>query len=362
MWIYLAYIFITLIAYYAFIGGSKPYIHNSGIVVQRKRIYFSWVAGILLWVIFAFRDVSVGSDTINYFERYSNIQKPEVSLLSIAGQEWGYDLLQYLCHSIGMSWQVYLSFISVIIILPMVIFFHKYSTNVWSSFFLYITIGLLDVNMSALRQSLAVAMVVWALMAMFERKHLRSLLFILIGTLFHYSAFFALLLFLVPLFKYNSKRQLTLLLLVPILARVVGYFFLGSLENLMPVRYLDSYSEEKTMNPLLEAVWISILLFIFFSLRINGKVKSDEFQLYFLVVLYVSSIELSYSVYLASRLAYYFEPAVMVAMPMAMMKFRNKETRAIISVVIHSLCFAFLIISSYGSDTLAIYNYHFFWQ
>ena len=73
MWIYLAYIFITLIAYYAFIGGSKPYRHNSGIVVQRKRIYFSWVAGILLWAIFAFRDVSVGSDTINYFERYSNI-------------------------------------------------------------------------------------------------------------------------------------------------------------------------------------------------------------------------------------------------------------------------------------------------
>lgn len=362
MWVYLAYIFITLIAYYSFTGGSKAYRLDSGIVVQRNRKIFSWVAGTLLWAILALRDISVGSDTISYYTRYAAIQMPEFSLVSVAGQEWGYDMLQYLCRSAGLSWQVYLALVSAMIILPVTIFFHKYSTDVWASYFLYITIGLFAINMSAIRQSLAVAMVVMAMVALFEKKYVRFAIFLLIGSLFHFSALFTLLLLFVPFFKYKSKRQLVLLLIIPILARVISNFFFVSIDILMPERYLDSYLGDQVMNPLLEAVWISTLLFILYSFLINGNIKSIDFQLYFLVVLYVASIELSYGVYLAGRLAFYFEIGVMVAIPCALMKFHNIRTRAIFSRVIYSLCLAFMIIASFGSDTLVIYNYKFFWQ
>lgn len=362
MWIYIVYILVTLIAYHAITGGSNAYRLSSGIVVQRNRKIFSWVAGILLWAILALRDVSVGSDTINYYSRYVAIQKPEFSLLSVAGQEWGYDMLQYLCWSVGMSWQVYLAVVSAIIILPVTIFFHKYSTDVWASYFLYITIGLFAINMSAIRQSLAVAMVVMAMVAMFEKKYVRFAIFLLIGSLFHFSALFTLLLLFVPFFKYKSKRQLVLLLIIPILARVISNFFFVSIDILMPERYLDSYLGDQVINPLLEAIWISTLLFILYSFLINGNIQSIDFQFYFIIVLYVASIELSYGVYLAGRLALYFEIAVMVAIPCAIAKFHNRTTRNILSRVIYFLCLAFMIVSSFGSDTLVIFNYKFCWQ
>lgn len=363
MGIYIVYILLTLIAYYAIIGSSRVFRLESGVIVQRNRRAFSWFAGILLWSILALRDVSVGSDTINYFERYANIQCPEFSLLSVAGQEWGYDMLQYFCRSIGLSWQTYLAVVSAIIVVPMAIFFHKYSVNVWASFFLYITIGLLGVNMSAIRQSLAVAMVIIAMMEMLNKKYVKFVLFILISSLFHTSALFALLFALIPCVKYKSQIQLTLLLLIPVLARVVGFYFFGSLESFMPVRYLDSFnSEEQIMNPLLEAVWISILLFAYFSLRINGDVQNDEFKFYFMAVLFVTSIELSYSVYLAGRLAYYFELAIMVVIPNDIMKFRRKRIRSMLSICVYLVCLAFFIVSSFGSDTLVIFSYKFFWH
>lgn len=362
MWIYIAYIFITFIAYCVFTGGSRVHKLSSGQVFQKNRIVFTLFAGILLWLIFSLRDISVGSDTINYYERYTKIEKPEFSLISFAGQEWGYDMLQYLCWSIGMSWQVYLAVVSAIIIAPMSLFFHKYSTNVWASFFLYATIGLIGVNMSATRQSLAVAMIIVSIIAMFENKYITFFIFIILGSLFHYSALFALLLLFVPKYKYRSKVQLTLLLLVPLIARVTGELFLAPVESMLPIRYMDYLSEDLEMTPLLEAVWISIMLFVYFSLLINGKVNSVEFRLYFLTVLFVTCNELSHSIYMASRLSFYFETFVMVAIPAAIVKFPDKGARAFLSIGIYALCLAFLIVSSLGSDTMAIFNYKFFWE
>lgn len=362
MWIYLLYILITLAVYYTVLGGSRVYKLESGTIAQKNRKAFSCFAGVLLWAIMALRGVSVGSDTINYFTRYDNIERPEFSLMSVAGQEWGFDMLEYICSSLGMGWQVFLALVSAIIIIPVTELFHKYSANVWMSFFLYLTIGLFSVNMSAMRQSLAVSMVVVAMIAMLEKKYIKFVIFILVGSLFHFSAIFALLMGVVPLVKFKSRRQLAWLLLIPVVARVAGHLFLGGLESLMPVRYLDNFSSDLVMNPILEAVWISILLFSFLSLSINRKVTKDDFQFYFMTVLFVASVELSYSVYLASRLAFYFESAVMVAIPSAILRFRKKDTRTILMLCVFSLCFAFLIISSSGSDTLAIFDYKFFWQ
>ena len=244
----------------------------------------------------------------------------------------------------------------------MVLLFHRYSVNIWASFFLYVTIGLINVNMSAIRQSLAVAMVVMSIISIFDKQYIGLVVYVLIGSLFHYSAIFALLLAFIPLYRCKSKLHLTYLLLVPFIARIAGDIFLGSILSLMPTRYMDFYTDEQIMNPLLEAVWISLLLFLYFTHRVNGKVKFIDFRFYLLVVLFVASVELSYSVYLASRLSYYFELAVMVAIPNAILKYKDKTTRMIISVGVYSLCLAFLIVSSLGSDTLAIYDYKFFWQ
>lgn len=364
MLVYLTYLSFSYILYTILSNKNKN--TNRVTLSKRNRCLFTIFACILLIFIIGLKHVSVGTDTYGYFWDYRNNETTDWNEMNEAGREHGYLILINICRNFGLSWYCYSIFVAAIIIVPMGLYFYKYSTNLWASFTLYMTIGLFAMNMSGVRQSIACSLVLFGTYFLFDNnksiliRYFLFTLFIFAAYLFHYSAIIAIIIGIIPLINYRSTIQLTILLLLPIVIRLGASTIFSQLEPYMPSRY-EAYDSSATINPVLETMWVCILLFSYFSLVKSKFISSNDFRTYLLVVFYVSAIELSYVIYMASRLSFYFENAIMVAIPCFINKY-NKSSQGIISFVIYMLCIIAFIVSLNGSDTLTISNYRFFWE
>jgi len=356
--IYFIFIFFTLVLYNRVFKIPIGYPSETESVSNARR-NFTIVSCILLLIIIAFKDVSVGTDTERYFYHFLNDDVPDWHDGNIAGQELGFRYLEYYCRELGLSWLGYSILTTAIIVIPMGYYFYKYSDNIWASFCLYMTIGLFTHNMTALRQSLAASMVLIATMALFNKKYLYFVLFVIAGSLFHYSAISALILGVIPFLKYKNNIQLTALLFVPIIVKVAGSVLFGFVGYYLPERYDGYESQTYTMNPVLELMWFSILIFGWYSLVKNKDVSERDFRFYLMTVFFVSSIELAEHIYAASRLSHYMESVLEAAIPCFIYKFPPSENRRFVAFAIYTLCMLAFFMMLIGSDTLTVSDYKF---
>ena len=353
--IYFLFILFTYIVYKFYYRIPIGYAKDS----QKSKLYlkFTILACVFIVVIIAFKDLSIGTDTERYYYHYLSDDKPNWREGNISGQELGFRYLQYICRELGLSWLSYSILTSIIIVAPLGWLFYKYSNNIWASFLLYVTIGLFAVNMTGLRQSLAIAMVTIATVSIFEKKYFRFILFVFAAFLFHYSAIVAIVLGLIPLLKYRNKFQLIILLLVPLIVKLIGGALFGFIDVYLPERYDGYESQSFSMNPLLFLMWYLLLIFEWYSLVKNKDVSNVDYWFYVMMVCFVSSIFLSEHVYMASRISYYFENAVVASLPRFIYKFPPSNKRSLMSFLIYGFSMLAFLLSLLGSDTLSISNY-----
>lgn len=364
MYVYLIFLLLSFILHKIFFNNLQN--SDLAIINGKSRCIYTILACFLLILIIGLKHVSVGTDTYGYFMDYRNNELTDWNELNEAGSEHGYLSLINLCTNLGLSWIGYSIVVAVIIIVPMGLFFYKYSTNLWASYALYMTIGLFAMNMTGIRQSESCSLVLLGTYFLFDdtktiiKRYVLFALFVYAGYLFHYSALIAIIIGIVPLIKYRSTAQLTFLLFIPVATRLGASLIFSMLGLYMPSRY-EVYDSYATMNPILEAMWVCILLFSYYTLIKSKSVSSDDFRLYLLIVFYVAAIETSFEIYMASRLSFYFESAIMVAIPCFINKY-SKKSQNYLSFVIYMLCIIAFIISLNGSDTLTISKYRFFWE
>lgn len=357
MIVYLLYIIITFIAYQLLLNGTVLYSDNESLINSRK-LHFSIISCILLILIIGLKDISVGTDTERYLLHYLSDPVPNWKDGNVAGSELGFRYFEYWCNSIGFSWVSYSLLVSSIIVIPMGLFFYKYSENLWASYMMYMTIGLFAMNMTGIRQSLACSMVLLGMIMLLNKKYFWFVISIILGYLFHYSAIIAFIIAVIPFFKYKSHWQLTLLLFIPLFARIGGDAIFSLFGSYLPERYDGYESQQFSMNPILELMWISIMIFSYVALKKRADISQNIFSMYVMIVLFVSSIELSFHVYMAGRLSEYFETVIVACIPSFINRFPSNEKK-LLTVAIYGLCILFFLVASAGSDTLSIYKYHF---
>ena len=327
-------------------------------LINSRKLHFTIISCTLLILIIGLKDISVGTDTERYLLHYLHDPVPDWKEGNVAGSELGFRYLEYWCSSIGLSWVSYSLLVAAIIVIPMGIFFYKYSENLWASYMMYMTIGLFAMNMTGIRQSIACSMVVLGMIMLLNKKYFWFVISIILGFLFHYSAIIAFIIAVIPFIKYKSPWQLTLLLFIPLLVRIGGDAIFSLLGTYLPERYDGYESQQLSMNPILELMWISILIFAYIALKKRADISQNIFSMYVMIVLFVSSIELSFHVYMAGRLSEYFETVIVACIPSFINRFPGNKKR-VIAFAIYGLCILFFLVASAGSDTLSIYKYHF---
>lgn len=177
MYLYYTILFIILFLY------LRIYSSN----LKNKKSIYIILSFILLIVISSIRAKTVGGDLNHYIPNYISIGKQSWEQLFQTRYKYGYiySILCKVAYSINTSEQSYLFFTSLCNLLPIAYFIKKHSPRPWLSIYIYITMGFYTNTFNSVRSSMALALGVFMLHYIIERKFWMFFIFYLAALEIH---------------------------------------------------------------------------------------------------------------------------------------------------------------------------------
>lgn len=218
------------------------------------------------------------NDTFAYRHSYELIS----NTFSLEGFSWaigdnpGYNLLNRIMKSLGVSVQNYLMFYALVTVFLYLWFIQKYSTNTPLSVFFFFTMGCYSFSMAAIKQSVAMALCLVAVDAALEKKWFKFVFFVFLASTFHaYSPMYLI----VPLMMFAPwKRRSYLFLALFGAAGLALQPLLGSVikvTSMMGEEYSAASFSGDGVNPFRLIVLLIPVLLSFFA-RKSTRESDDE--------------------------------------------------------------------------------------
>lgn len=346
-------------------------------ILRRDRVkYVDVVLAVLpVFLLTGLKAVSVGADTLAYYNRYVGAEMMLTEANTIS--EPGFNYVSFYFHNVlGVSFYAFETAIAAFVCVILGLFLKKYSDNVYLSVFFYMTIGLFTMSMSGLRQMIAISFcTVPLLLSNRDETRLKvgskkwsfqliiGVICVLLAYTFHNSA----LIFLPVLLLLNlrlKKPQIVIITIFAILTILLRSLLVGYLAEFAPERYERyDFQEGYLMNTLMLLIPIAIALFCALISKPDhndgryGRAISLMFIFLALQVVF-SNLALSHSQ--IARLGYYFANSYLVLIPFTLRSL-NRSLRVPATVVIIILCLVFFYLGT-KDGTLMIDEYKFFWQ
>lgn len=330
--------------------------------ISAKR--YIYIASTLLILLSGLRHEGVGNDTYAYmlsFDHSSSITWSEVFedffrryLFPMDDGEKDPGMLFFvkLLHTLHIDSRLYLFVVAAFLITPIGVFTYKYSQNlktVLFSYCFYVTLFYGYLPNSALRQSMALAFVLWSYLLLRERKILISLLLIICGSLFHKSALVAMVL--LPFLYCKNVRTIYYLSIIPffvilIFPAEVGQFLLD--DNEIYGGYFSStyFSALKQDRPFV----VILLMTVLYGIGFLHKKESPHRILFYGCALTFILTPLIWANPTALRVISYFAPCMGVLVGSVLSEKKYK-------LYMYVIMMAFFL-----QSIRAIGNYRFMWQ
>lgn len=276
------YIFLSgIVAILAIIWDLFP-----RIIQNKNAKLFTFIIVTFFFVLFVgYRDCGFDYDNYRYYYKWFN--DAWLNNSEVFGVEKGYAFLNHILPSFRAVFLV----MALFTISLQLFFLYKYSPAPFASLLFYIGVFLYASAMGQYRQSLALAIVIWAFVN-YEHK-IKFLVLIALACLFHMSALIALLILFMPKHICKLKTYIILFALALVINLTAGSLFMSWFGNLTPfiADKLETYSiEEAGMNVgFNRTMLLRIIIFVLFY--INRKVISQYkfgdlfFNLYFVSIL-----------------------------------------------------------------------------
>lgn len=226
-----------------------------------------------MFLLFVFRDKSIGADTIGYvrfFQKdirtYSFAQLFDQDLVRM---EIGFRLYVKIISLFTDNYTVYFFVNGAVLFGSLLRFSLKYTKNPFVFFFLFITLGTYAFFETGLRQALAMVICLWSIDFIKKKKIIPFILLVLIAYFFHKSAIVFMLVY--PLGMIRRYDWMVFLYAILAVVFTVGFTFFQNLFNQL-LGY--EYEIEETGNGGIFMLFV-LILFIYSSLMNYGK-KGDE--------------------------------------------------------------------------------------
>ena len=248
-------------------------------------LYIYVIFSIFIILFLGFRQCGFDYENYYFYFKYLNSVHWEKNS-EVFGAERGYAFLNYL---IG-DYRVLLLCMSLVTVLLIFSFFYKYSPAVYFSLFLFFAVSFYPMVMGQYRQGLAVAIILWAFIVK-KRSIVLFLLLVLIASLFHMSAFLAVMALFVPYSLLKKKYYILILLLAFLFSEFGKTFFynvvLGGSDFV--VRKVAIYAESEADLRLGLNTARLLRIFFFYIFYINReRIASYPQGSYFLNLYFVS--------------------------------------------------------------------------
>ena len=336
---------------------------------KRKKIFLRLTFVILAFVA-CFRNYTVGYDTKQYVIAFGKAAELSINTFSNLRYEYGFTFLCWILNKITSNWQILLIVSSLFINYSVLKFIKNNSSNPLLSVLMYILMNFYFFYTSAMRQAIAIGIMLLGYEKLKKNEIWKFLIFVLIATLFHESAFLALLL--IPMRKMKYNRYFIFSIIgVYIIGFILGkdlFLFLSRFSN----RLLD-YSDSKFFVENYFGALLQFLLnfFVFITgyitmLKKERKILYDKTDVNNLMIgiLAIGNLFLLLTVKVGifNRFSPYFSIFIIIWLPNMIVKIKNAKNRMLICTLCLSILVAYWgIISIYRPEWYGMIPYQFSW-
>lgn len=172
--------------------------------MKKGKIIYIAIMGTLLFVVSAIRR-STGYDYNLYSSWYYSYMFKSVETLSTEKVEKGYSIPFKIMSRVFYDYQAMFVIIAFIIIMLIMIYIYKNSSNVWISVSAFLCFGVFFNSLNFMRQIIAAAIVLYALRYIQSKQFLRFLAIILFASTIHISSLIMIAFFFILQIKMNYK-------------------------------------------------------------------------------------------------------------------------------------------------------------
>ena len=327
-----------------------------------------WLCVLVLMCLGAFRAETIGNDTHEYLRIFQEIAQDP---FRETRYEAGYVFLNYIVSLFSSDPQSILVVTSCITLFSFGRFIWKYSRSPWLSLFIFFTYGFFTFSITAVRQSLAIAILLFGYDYILQGKKLKFVLTVLVATTFHTTAIF----FIFSYFCRIVKPTVRTIVLFFGIGVVCSYLFSVLLEFAfglfaMYAHYDNGiYFGDTRLASILYVVISSLILFFSYYLLARKRVirqlpglqlRNNNYMLIlvlFAVTIYIVSLKLN----ILDRIAIYYNVFSIILLPNAIY-WLNKGNRMLVYSLVILLFFAYsAVIITFRPEWGTIYPYSFCW-
>lgn len=306
------------------------------------KVIFSILIILIPSIIGGFRDLTIGTDVLVYGEKnfaYANSYQNIINYITSYDIDVGYLAINFLVSRFTDNVHVFLFVLQLIINTLVFVTIYRYKEKVplWLSMLCYLTLYYCR-TFNYLRQSIALAIVFWGIRYIEKRQFVKYFIAVLFASLFHTSAWIALLLYIINIVL-NSKNEMIYSFIIVASALFVVLAFPIVMEllnnmNILPERYynyLTRYARDEAHINLTETIFrlFWIVLYLLFYKKIT---KQDGMYKMFgmACILDVILFQLKNTIQYTDRLAFYFGYMQILMYPIIIKNINDKKNQQLV--------------------------------
>lgn len=323
-------------------------------IKNRNKLVIPIVA-ILMVLIQGLRHKSIGVDIAGYLNGY-NLSKNMnfINGEKLFNYETGYSLFNKMLSSIGISEQLFLAIVSLIITTLIGIVWIKKSKMPGFSVLLYLAFGFFTFTFSGLRQSIALSILFFSFLYIEKRNFIKFILSVLLASTFHKTAIIFIVAY--PLYdlKLNLKHYIFIIpsfiicfILKAQIFKIVAFLFKG-----------EEVQAQSTGAYGLFIFMIGVLTLSYIFYNSDSK-EVNAYRNYILVAIFIQMLASQSN--LIGRAGYYFWIFVTLLVPEVLKSQKNMLTRYLSECVVGSFLVIYYL-DKLSTGYLNIVPYKFFWQ
>lgn len=336
---------IVIIILYYILNKTKLYKYNS------NNILFCCIVFTIFTVLQGFRAYDIGTDTNNYVHIYNVIKNAswiDIITRKAVDVEIGYGILMKIIAMLNMPERYFLIIIAGIINAGFMYFVYKNSKNPLLSVLIFMGAEFFILSFTALRQMIAVIIILYAYMFIEKKENLKAFFTIIFASLFHVTALIFLPVILFRYVKINRKILICIVLIffvvqlcgMPVLQAIIGQTIYS--------RYLPSNGASGGETQLLVIlVYTAIGIVLYYK---NGKVGTNNI-LILLMIMAIFIQGFACRIQLMGRLIWYFYIFNVIYLPNLIVSIKEDKVRNGMYILI-----AGLNIAQYLLFSIKLYN------
>lgn len=331
----------------------------------------SIIAILIPTILAGLRDISVGYDIklygLNQFQLAVNSTSFS-NFLNVCDTDFGYALINYIVSRFTDNINIFLFTINFIIVVLIYLsaYHNRNKVPMWMYMFVFYMM-IYNITLNILRQSIAVAIIIYSLKYAEEKKLIKFIVGVIIAMLFHSTAIIALPIYFIFMVEGSKRINIYRLIILGILVIFILNFF-NIIEGAVNIglisakflSYVDVYSENATDFGYIDGVTrIIFLLICLFTYKEKIKYNERNKTYIFLLIIDFILMQLTSISGSAQRLAYYYGfPTLLIMIPQMSIGFKKRAGNTeLVTFCVLSILIAYWYLKFIYQDFGSTYPY-----